>query len=363
MVLASSDDATPTHGRSQRWPRLQPLDALAEISRIVVGTEPLSQVLTRIAEMATACVPGAEEVSITLLEGEGKPSSAAFTGTLAIHLDERQYAAGFGPCLTAARTGQVIRIDDTGHESTYRDFAAIAAREGVRSTLSVGMSMPQLIQGSVNVYTLDPAPLAEDAVQVLQTFADHAAVALTNHTRYALAVEQSAQLQQAMRSRAVIEQAKGVLVARLRCTPEEAFAHLAKRSQDTNRKLRDLAVEVVADAVAVPDATTRRTVTPLDPAPPPVWVWSGEVDAADKAAYTVALQALLEDHPATLVIDLGAVTFLDCAAVSVLVRARDDPFTRLLLRDVPVRVRRMLQVLGLGESFAVVEPLDLPAAG
>jgi GAF domain-containing protein len=258
MVLVSSDDATPTRGRSQRWPRRQPPDAFAEISRIVVGSEPLSQVLTRVAETARACIPGAEEVSVTLLDGEGRAGSAAFTGTLAVHLDERQYAAGFGPCLTAARTGQVIRIDDTSHENSYRDFAAIAAREGVRSTLSAGMSLPQLIQGSVNVYTFDPMLLDEDAVQVLQTFADHAAVALTNHTRYAVAVEQSVHLQEAMRSRAVIEQAKGVLVARLRCTPEEAFAHLAKRSQDTNRKLRDLAVEVVADAVAAPGVRIRK---------------------------------------------------------------------------------------------------------
>jgi AmiR/NasT family two-component response regulator len=87
-----------------------------------------------------------------------------------------------------------------------------------------------------------------DAVQLLQVFAGFAAIALANHSLYASAVGLSAHLQLPMQSRAVIEQAKGVLAARLHCSPEDAFQHLVKQSQRTNRKLRDIAAEVVKQA-------------------------------------------------------------------------------------------------------------------
>jgi GAF domain-containing protein len=191
-------------------------------------------------------VPGAEEVSVTLLEGDSRARSAGFTSDLAGQLDEGQYESGFGPCLDAAEAAQTVRIDDTAHESVYPDFAAIAARQGVRSTVSVGMPMPQRILGGLNVYRFDVAVMDSDSVQLLEVFAGYAAVALANHYLYASSVALSAHLRTAMQSRAVIEQAKGVLMARLHCSAEEAFQHLAQRSQRTNRKLRDIAVEVVA---------------------------------------------------------------------------------------------------------------------
>ena len=225
---------------------MQPDEAFAELGQLVIGSQPLSQVLTRVAELAKACVPGAEEVSVTLLEGDSGARSAAFTSDLAVHLDERQYESGFGPCLDAAEAGQTIRINDTAHEDTYPDFAAVAARQGVRSTVSVGMPMPQRILGGLNVYRFDAAVMDSDSVQLLEVFAGYAAIALANHSLYASSVALSAHLRTAMQSRAVIEQAKGVLMIKLHCSAEEAFQHLALRSQRTNHKLRDIAVEVVA---------------------------------------------------------------------------------------------------------------------
>ncbi|WP_432548370.1 ANTAR domain-containing protein [Kineococcus sp. SYSU DK004] len=226
---------------------LDPQRAFAELGALVVGETPLSQVLARVAELTRACVPGADEVSVTLVE-DGNARTTAFTGRLAATLDERQYDGGFGPCLDAAQNGQTVRVDDTSGDETYPDFAAVAARQGVRSTVSVGMPMPQRTVGGINVYRFGDPPLDEDALHLLQTFAGYAAVAVANHSLYASAVSLSVNLQAAMQSRAVIEQAKGVLVASLRCTPEEAFQHLVRQSQHANRKLRDLATEVVARA-------------------------------------------------------------------------------------------------------------------
>jgi len=82
-----------------------------------------------------------------------------------------------------------------------------------------------------------------------------------------------------------------------------------------------------------------------------VWVWSGDLDVADVAALTTTWRALLEDRPASVVIDLTGVTFVDCAVLSVLVRANGDPSTRLLLRGVPARVDEVLRLTGLGAAF------------
>jgi GAF domain-containing protein len=226
---------------------MEPQEAFAELSRLVVGEQPLGQVLARVAELAAACTPGAEEVSVTLLEGE-QARSAAFTGRLAARLDERQYEAGFGPCLDAAQSGQTIRVDDTDSDETYPDYAAIASRAGVSNSVSVGMPLPQRILGGINVYRFGDPPLDADSVQILQVFAGFAAIALANHSLYSSAVALSRHLQVAMQSRAVIEQAKGVLAATLHCSPEDAFQHLVKESQRTNRKLRDLAAEIVEGA-------------------------------------------------------------------------------------------------------------------
>ncbi|MBB2901414.1 GAF domain-containing protein [Kineococcus radiotolerans] len=243
--MTSETTDPPGNARAPRPQGLVPLEeAFAELGRLVVGTRPLGEVMTRVAELVQACVPGADEVSVTLMEGKAR--TVAFTGRLAVDLDERQYEEGFGPCIDAADSGQVLRIDDTAHDETYPEFAAVAARRGVRSTLSVGLPMPQGVLGGINVYRTSHPPLDAAALELLRDFAGYAAVALANHSLYAAAVSRSEHLQTAMQSRAVIEQAKGVIMARLGCTADEAFQHLATQSQNANRKLRDLAEEVVA---------------------------------------------------------------------------------------------------------------------
>lgn len=84
---------------------------------------------------------------------------------------------------------------------------------------------------------------------------------------------------------------------------------------------------------------------------PSVWAWTGELDVADVTALSTAWWSLLEEHPGSVVIDLSGVTFLDCAVLSVLVCANNDPGTRLLLRGVPAHVEQMMQLTGLGSAF------------
>ena len=153
----------------------------------------------------------------------GQPRTVVFTGPLAVDLDERQYELGFGPCLDAAKTGQTIVVDTGSDDSPYREFGRIAARAGVRHTVSVGMPLAQRSIGGMNIYKTAEGPLSPAFLEHAEVFAGYAAVAVNNVTSYAGAANEAANLRAAMQSRAVIEQAKGILMARDRCTADEAF--------------------------------------------------------------------------------------------------------------------------------------------
>jgi GAF domain-containing protein len=224
---------------------MTPAEAFEQLGRIVLTDAPLERVMTRIGELARASVPGADEVSVTLVE-HGRPRTVAFTNSLAVHLDERQYARGFGPCTDAAISGQTIEIHDTLRTGSYVDFAEVCARAGVRSTLSVPMPTQQRAAGALNLYATVPDAFDGESVHVARAFADYAAVALMNAALVDSQATLAKQLHQAMATRAVIEQAKGVLMARHGLDAEAAFAQLVQESQRANRKLHTLAAELVA---------------------------------------------------------------------------------------------------------------------
>jgi GAF domain-containing protein len=222
----------------------------AELSAIVLSSQPLGAVLRRVAELAVKAVPGVDEASVTLIE-RGRPRTVAFSGKLAVALDERQYTAGFGPCLDAAVNQQTIVLDTYDEHTSYPEFAREARRAGIRHVMSVGMPALQHTSGGLNIYSSGIAGEFEpQAREAATAFAGYAAATVINAALYAGAVDQVAQMQQAMVSRAGIEQAKGILMARHHLSAEEAFAMLVDKSSHDNRKLRDVATDIVAEATA-----------------------------------------------------------------------------------------------------------------
>jgi GAF domain-containing protein len=227
---------------------LDPTAAFAELGQIKLGETDLDGVLQRIADLAKRTVPGADEVSVTLVRSRG-PHTAAFTGPLALELDEWQYRDGRGPCLEAAATHAVITVDDLTREDRWAPWAAQALSAGARSALSIGLPMPTGLTGALNVYARVAHAFDEDARLLLRTFTGYASVALANTHLYDATVALAEHLNRAMESRAVIEQAKGIIMSERRCGAGEAFAILVKLSQDGNRKLREVASAVVAGSI------------------------------------------------------------------------------------------------------------------
>jgi GAF domain-containing protein len=148
--------------------------------------------------------------------------------------------------MDAARTGTTIVIKNTATDQTYPEFAREARRQGVTNTVSIGLPIAERTIGALSVYGMDGRePFDQDAIATARAFAHYAAVALANAALYSSTAELSQHLQLALQSRAVIDQAKGIIMAQLRCSPDEAFTHLVAQSQRQNRKLRDVAAEIV----------------------------------------------------------------------------------------------------------------------
>lgn len=227
---------------------LQPLDptyAFAELGRIKLADTDLEGVLQKVAALAKRTIAGVSEASVTLLRGGAH--TAAFTGDLARTLDERQYEGG-GPCLDAAVGGSVLSVPDLTREQRWSHYVPAALEAGVRSSLSVGLPVHENVTGALNLYATEFDAFDEDAVLLARTFSGYAAVALANAHLFDATASLARHMQAAMEHRSVIEQAKGIVMAELHCGSDEAFATLSKRSQDTNRKLHDVAATIVKKA-------------------------------------------------------------------------------------------------------------------
>lgn len=157
--------------------------AFAELALIVVAAKPPEQTLLHLAELAKQTLGGVEEVFLTVIEN-GRPRSVVFTGPLAVHLDERQYELGFGPCLEAAKSGQILTVDSRQDGTPYREFARVADRAGIRHTISVGMPLAQRSIGGLNIYRTQAAPFSPTFLEHAEVFAGYAAVAVNNITNH-----------------------------------------------------------------------------------------------------------------------------------------------------------------------------------
>ena len=226
---------------------LEPSDAFAELGRIKLADTDIDAVLDKVSELARRSIPGADEVSVTLMRGRGA-HTAAFTGELARACDERQYKRGHGPCLDASAAAATLLINDMAQETRWPDYTGSAAEAGARSSLSIGLPVHEAVTGALNIYATKPDAFDDDAIVLAQTFAGYAAVALANAHLYDTQASLAQHMQAAMENRAVIEQAKGIIMSERHCSPDEAFSILTRLSQDTNRKLRDVASALVASA-------------------------------------------------------------------------------------------------------------------
>jgi GAF domain-containing protein len=228
-------------------PYMEPADAFARLGRIKLSETDLSGVFHQIVDLGKRAIPGASEVSVTLVPANGAYTPAS-TGDLALRLDESQYELGHGPCLAAARSTSTQHIADMTAEDRWPDWTIRACEAGAHSSLSIGLPVQEAVTGALNIYATKPDAFDDDALALAQTFASYAEVAMANAYLYNAQTTLAQHMEIAMHSRAVIEQAKGIIMADRRCSADEAFTLLSNLSQHSNHKLRDVAVALVQRA-------------------------------------------------------------------------------------------------------------------
>ncbi len=188
---------------------------------------------------------------------DGRPAVMAADDDWARSLDELQYEEREGPCMDAARTGNVFRVRDLADDTRWPFYAPRAVELGARSMVSLPMSSEGKLVGALNVYARQPSRFTSEEVALGELIAAQAGVAIQVAASFFRHRDLAVQMQTALTSRARIEQAKGVLMGARGCTEDEAFQLLVSLSQESNRKLRDVAdalVQSTQTAGRQPDA-------------------------------------------------------------------------------------------------------------
>ena len=226
---------------------------IGDLAGLVTGSLGLPELLAEVATFAVRAIPGADGAGVTLLRMdrtdnivEALASSAPFVD----EIDHIQYLTLLeGPCITAAQERRTVRSGSLGGEKMWPRFGPRVGRLGVHSALSLPLLVPDQVVGAINVYAHGKDVFDEHAAELGELFAKPAAVAVHNAHVLTQAKRLAAQLQAALSTRPVIDQAIGLIRGRSGRSAEDAFAQLRAMSQTEHRKLADVAQRIVDEAV------------------------------------------------------------------------------------------------------------------
>lgn len=227
---------------------------LEDLAGVVAGAATLEQLLDQVAVSAARAIPDADGVGICLLrveQADNRIQALASSHPFVDAIDAIQYdVLDEGPCITAAAEREPVRTGNVTADSRWPRFGPRVGRMGVHSVLSLPMLMPDgAVVGAINTYSRARDSFDEHAVKLGMLFAAPAGLAVHNAQVLAQAQTRAAQLQAALGSRAIIDQAIGIIRSRSGATAEEGFGRLREISQGENVKLSLVAERVVEEAV------------------------------------------------------------------------------------------------------------------
>jgi GAF domain-containing protein len=194
-------------------------------------------VLRTIVAGAVVIVPGVRWAGISLISGNAVEPRVPSDPVVA-KLDSLQSELNQGPCMSALREHRTVHISDMSQPSPWPQFAAAASALGVRSSLSFQLFVRQNDLGALNLYAGESGVFDDESIMYGEILAQHAAVALAGS-------QAAEQFEQALASRDMIGQAKGILMERFKIDNVRAFAMLARLSQESNTRLAEIARLVI----------------------------------------------------------------------------------------------------------------------
>ena len=242
-----------------------------ELQNALLDMSNVDEFLQELAVIATRQVAADLSCAMTMRQS-GRPVTVACSDPVAARVDEVQYRLDDGPGLHAMRGGAVVAIQDTADQAHWPEFEAEAVAAGIRSCLALPLSGDSRDAesepvGALNLYARAASAFGEIETRRAESFAGKASGALALASRLTSYADLNDQLRASLASRSVIDQAVGIIMARggigseagaQRFTQARAFELLRAASQNTNTKLRDIAMAIV----------TSVTGEPVQPPPP-----------------------------------------------------------------------------------------------
>jgi len=231
---------------------------LAGLQNALLKTDSVEQFLHELAVLAARTVGEGEGMACGMaLRQRGRPASAAAcSDPLASEADRVQYQSGDGPSLHAIRHARPAIIHDTATSNSWPRFCRQAVSLGIRSCCAMPLINDREPVGALVLYARQPGAFGPEQIARAEKFARYASGALALSLRMASCADQNDQLRSSIVSRAVIDQALGVIMATERCPQDKAFALLRSVSQNTNVKIRDLAATIVTRVSGEPPRPT-----------------------------------------------------------------------------------------------------------
>ncbi|OXM66049.1 GAF and ANTAR domain-containing protein [Amycolatopsis vastitatis] len=223
--------------------------ALEALTAVLKEEDDFRILLRHVCLQVRHAVPGVDEASVTLVTGE-VPHTASATSGVVGDLDGDQYRLGDGPCLEAIRSGKIVRTSITDAVRNWPDFARGAEEAGFGSFLAAPLVADEQFSGAVNCYGRQDDGFEEIEGRLLELYTAAVEAILRVYHRYLRARETAEHLRTALTSRAVIDQAKGMLMAIRQIDADDAFSLLVEQSQRENTKLREVAEQFVERVVS-----------------------------------------------------------------------------------------------------------------
>lgn len=230
------------------WPPMvrvtrQLAEHIADLARLLLDDEGTDVPLQQLTELALELIPGSAAAGVVAATDSTWAHAAAPSEVADLH--RQQLQAGSGPLVETIRYGEARRIDDTRQEPRWPDASREIADMGFGSCLILPLRTDRKPGGALAIYGRAAEAFAGAGHDIALLFAAQGGVAIRNAAAYRNCRQLVLNLQTALESRAVIEQAKGILVAEHGCDPEVAFKELSRVSQNTNRKVREISADLV----------------------------------------------------------------------------------------------------------------------
>jgi GAF domain-containing protein len=236
-------------------PALDLAAAYSELQNLLLDGPDVTGFLQQLATLSAALVPRTS-CGVTMRRNH-QVATVASSDEFAMQLDEIQYGHGEGPCLQAMRTRERVQVTDLAAEDRWGGYRLHALAAGLRSSVSLPLTIDSTKRGALNLYSRTSDNFDQPDIQRAESFVLQATTALTLLLRYAKQATIEDQLLQALATRAIIDQAMGIIMGQRQISSAAAFGILRETSQNGNRKLSVIAAEIIESTTGAPPQVPR----------------------------------------------------------------------------------------------------------